>query len=160
MAVDPEKFLKAKRFTADFTFNEGTKQVLMKPASETVAGKVELATEAETLAGTDAVRAVTPVNLAAALAALGDKYVTGVAGYNTTTHTLVLTLHGGTTVDIPMTAVIADLGSSLPAATTIVVGATRFATIAETYAGTINDAAVTPDALKYVLDNAVDMFGD
>ncbi|UDL15968.1 hypothetical protein QEH42_gp250 [Microbacterium phage Pumpernickel] len=49
-------------------------------ASATTAGKVELATDAEAIAGTDAVRAVTPANL---MAVAGDSTKDFVSAFNT-----------------------------------------------------------------------------
>ena len=49
-------------------------------ASATVQGKVELATDAEAITGTDAVRAVTPANL---MAVVGDSTKDFVAAFNT-----------------------------------------------------------------------------
>lgn len=52
------------------TINAGSAVASVPDASETVKGKVELATTAEATAGTDTVRAVTPAGLAAAVGTL------------------------------------------------------------------------------------------
>lgn len=58
----------------DITF--GDLDFVLPPATETVQGVVELATEAETLTGTDTERAVTPASLAAALEILATAAAT------------------------------------------------------------------------------------
>lgn len=60
--------------------NAGSALPLMPDASETVKGKVELATTAEATAGTDTVRAVTPAGLAAAVGSLVPQATTTVQG--------------------------------------------------------------------------------
>ncbi len=52
---------------------------LIVPATDTVAGLVELATNAEAVAGTDAVRAVTPAALRAATSVIAQTTQTGTA---------------------------------------------------------------------------------
>jgi len=60
--------------------NAGSALPLVPAASDTVAGKVELATDAETTTGTDATRAVTPHGLAAAVATLVPSATTSAQG--------------------------------------------------------------------------------
>src|SRR5688500_20181663 len=50
------------------TIDDGSALAAIPDASETVKGKVELATSAATITGTDAVRAVTPAGLEATVA--------------------------------------------------------------------------------------------
>ena len=50
--------------------------ILSKAATTTIAGSVELATNAETTTGTDTTRAVTPSGLHSALAGLSDTVIT------------------------------------------------------------------------------------
>jgi hypothetical protein len=60
--------------------NAGSTLVAVPSASTTVAGKVELATDAETTTGTDATRAVTPAGLSAAVGTLVPDASTTVKG--------------------------------------------------------------------------------
>ena len=111
-------------------------------ASETVAGKVELATAAETQAGTDNTRAVTPAGLAAA---------------------------GATKLRTPRTLTIGNTGKNfdgsadvswslaevgVTAATETASGIVELATAAETQAGTDNTRAVTPAGLAAAFKGA------
>jgi microcystin-dependent protein len=62
------------------TIDAGSVLVAVPDASDTVKGKVELATDAETITGTDTVRAVTPAGLAAAVGTLVPDASTTVKG--------------------------------------------------------------------------------
>ena len=62
------------------TINAGSALPSVPDASETVKGKVELATTAEATTGTDTVRAVTPAGLAAAVGSLVPDASTTVKG--------------------------------------------------------------------------------
>jgi hypothetical protein len=53
------------------TITVGDVTAVVSPASETLAGKIEIATQAEVTAGTDDVRAITPLKLKAALGTTG-----------------------------------------------------------------------------------------
>ena len=106
------------------------------PATESVKGIVELATAAETTAGTDATRAVHPAGLKAAIAA-GTAKSAGTADALATARTIALSglatgtataFDGGANISIPVTAV--SQANKLAAARTIAVsgGATGTAT--------------------------------
>jgi hypothetical protein len=103
---------------------DGTLKTASIPAATlTSTGVVELATNAETVAGTDTVRAVTP------------------AGLSTTMATKADIAHTHTGADITS----GTIGSAyLPAATTAAAGVTQLATVAETLVGTSTTKAVTP----------------
>lgn len=76
-------------------------QYNVEAASETLAGKVELATDAETVTGTDTSRAVTPANVTAKMAAPGDFGQTTpakIAGTNIAAGVTVETLAANRTV--------------------------------------------------------------
>lgn len=156
MPIDQEKFLKAKRFATDFDLDEGSGNVLVKAATTTRAGKVELATNAEALLGTDTSRVITPAALLAVISSLVaggfDKYVVGAIGYNSTTNVLILELSDGSTVSVSMSAVIADAVSSVPAATSSVAGVVELATQSESLLGSDTTRAVTPAGLKSTVD--------
>ena len=75
----------------DITVNDGGDSITIAAtdASATAKGIVELATDAEAITGTDTVRAITPANLAAVLAAVRGAYV-GINAQTGTTYTPVL----------------------------------------------------------------------
>jgi hypothetical protein len=64
--VDATPLLTRAALTGDVTASQGSNATTVVSSSETVAGKIELATQTETDTGTDDVRAVTPLKLATA----------------------------------------------------------------------------------------------
>lgn len=86
-------------------------------ASETVKGKIELATQAETTAGTDDLRAITPLKLKtlidARLASLPtDKYIASMASYDNVTNIATFNLAGGGTTTADFTPIVNDAVAS------------------------------------------------
>jgi len=67
MAINQEKFVKLKRFSDNFTFDDTADQVVPKDASDTVKGVIRIATAAEITAGTETEAAITPAQFADAL---------------------------------------------------------------------------------------------
>lgn len=65
--VDTTPLLTRAALTGDVSASQGSNSTTVVSASDTVAGKVELATSAETTTGTDATRAVTPDGLAGSI---------------------------------------------------------------------------------------------
>ncbi len=133
-------------------------------ATDTVAGIVELATDAETLTGTDITRAVTPAGIKAALAKTpspvgnGGKFAKAAADGSMWTYRApaeVLSDIGAAPVihthDYATTnhthATYADINHSHPAATTEALGFIELATSAEAQAGVDAVRAVTPAGL-------------
>lgn len=102
-------------------------------ASTTVKGKVELATSAETITGSDTVRAVTPAGAAAAYQPL-DSDLTAIAALSTTSY-------GRAVLALANTAALMAL---LSASSETVSGIVELATQAETNTGTDDVRAVTP----------------
>lgn len=105
-------------------------------ASETVQGKVELATTAEATTGTDTARAVTP----AGVKAVGDTKAP-------LSHT-----HTAANVTDFSTAADARVNALVPASSETAAGKVELATAAETTTGTDNTRAVHPAGLKVELD--------
>ena len=106
-------------------------------ATETQRGAVELATVAESQAGTSTTTAVTPAGLAAAIAAipaLDGSETKLIAGTNTT-------VTGSGTTAAPYVV-------NVPTATEALAGAVELATVAESQAGTSSNTAVTPAGLS------------
>jgi hypothetical protein len=92
----------------------------------------------------------------AAIAALpADKYVNGLSGYNATTNVLTLTLSDASTVDINMTALVADAVGSVAAASETASGIAAIATTAEVTTGTDDLRFVTPLKLAAYVANAI-----
>jgi hypothetical protein len=114
-------------------------------ASETVAGKVELATAAETTTGTDNTRAVHPAGLKVELDKKAPLASPGFSG----TPTAPTAAPGTNTTQLATTAFVVD---RTPAATEMVSGVVELASSAEVLAGTDNTRAVHPAGLKTALD--------
>lgn len=122
---------------SDFnTAVDGRVAAAVPVASETVQGKVELATVAEATAGTDTARAVTP----AGVKAVGD------------TKAPISHTHTASQVTDFSTAADARVNALVPAATETAAGKVELATAAETTTGTDNTRAVHPAGLKVELD--------
>jgi hypothetical protein len=122
-------------------------------ASDTVSGRVELATNAETLAGTDTARAVTPAGAASVYTPLD--FSTRTDGTSIQGSDIVPVRRG--TQDVRVTAT--QLLSGVPNATESVRGTVELATNAETTAGTDGTRAVHPKGLKVELDKKLDLSG-
>lgn len=112
-------------------------------ASTTVKGIVELATDAETVTGTDAVRAITPSNLTAKM----DPDTTLVGNSDARIATQKATK---TYVDTQITTV------TIPDASTTVKGKVELATDAEAVTGTDQVRAVTPGNVAAVFTDRID----
>ena len=119
--------------------NAGSALPLMPDASETVKGKVELATSAETITGTDAVRAVTPAGLQAKVASDTAKGIVELA-------TSAETITGTDTA-----RAVTPAGLQAKVASDTAQGIVELATSAETITGTDTARAVTPAGLSAVL---------
>jgi phage-related tail fiber protein len=116
---------------------------LHSAATETAAGLIELATAAETTAGSDTTRAVTPKTLATELgkkANLASPALTG-------TPTAPTAASGTNTTQLATTAFVKTAISSIPAASETAAGLIELATAAETTAGSDTTRAVTPKTL-------------
>lgn len=111
-------------------------------ASDTVSGKVELATTAETTTGTDATRAVTPDGLHDMTSLAGAAWFLDEDAMTTDSATKVPSQQS---VKAYVDAQIS--GGSVPAASDTVAGKVELATTAETTTGTDATRAVTPDGL-------------
>lgn len=122
-------------------------------ASETVSGIVELATTAETTAGTDAVRAVTPAGLLAVSSTKQplDDDLTAIANIVPSDDDFIQR-KSGVWVKRTVAQVAADLiASSAMAASDTQKGVVELATNAETLAGTDTVRAVTPASMASAL---------
>lgn len=108
---------------------------IVTAASETAAGKVELATDAETITGTDTARAVTPANLQAKVASDTAKGIVELA-----TDAEVVT--GSDTA-----RAVTPAGLHNKTASEAARGVVELATAAETTTGTDATRAVSPDGL-------------
>lgn len=136
-------------------------------ASETVAGKVELATLEETLAGADSQKAVTPVGLKTVADgkapkthghALTDANITGVlpiaqvpTGNSGTTVALGNHTHSSSGITDFASAVDTRINSQVPAASLTVAGRIELATDGEVALGGDLVRAVTPAGLRSVM---------
>jgi hypothetical protein len=126
-------------------------------ASTTVKGIVELATDAETVTGSDTVRATTPAGVAAAIAGI---VAGGSIDASTTAKGIVelatdaeATTGTDTVRAVTPHALAAALATvTVPDASTTVKGIVELATSAETTTGTDAVRAVTPAGLKAVTD--------
>lgn len=117
--------------------------VTVADASTAVKGIVQLATEAETLAGENSSKAVVPITLKKAL----DNKVSVVDGKGLSTNDY--TNEDKTKVNNALT--------SVPDATTSIKGVVQLATDAEVGTGTNTTKAVTPSGLKTALDEKVNV---
>lgn len=120
--------------------------VTVPPASETVAGVSEYATNAETIAGVIADRTVTVTALAATAANFQwatPNATTVASGRVRLTTNPEAAAFASTTLAVTPAA----LAFAIPQATTAAVGRSRLATLAETNAQAVTDAAVTPSGL-------------
>lgn len=134
--------------TTAFVMANGGGTGTVVDASETVKGKVELATAAETTTGTDNTRAVHPAGLKVELdkkAPLASPGLTGVP-------TAPTAAPGTATTQLATTAFVASASSSVPLASETVAGKVELATAAETQTGADNTRAVHPLGLKTELD--------
>ena len=123
----------------------GSALVAVPDASTTVAGKAELATDAEAITGTDVVRTVTPHALAAALAAYVPSATTSAQGkVELATDAEAITGTDAVRAVTPH-ALAAMVAAYL--ATTSLAGIVELATDAETVAVTDATRAVTPHGL-------------
>jgi hypothetical protein len=120
-------------------------------ATESLAGKVELATAAETQAGADGTRAVHPAGLKSALDLKAPLASPGLTG----TPTAPTAAAGTNTTQVATTAFVATAVASVAVATETVRGAVELATGAETLAGTDNTRAVHPAGLKAAFPNSL-----
>ena len=116
-------------------------------ASETRAGKVELATPDEVTAGTDTTKAVTPAGVAAAInkATTANALVIKDEGTAKTTSTKEIDFTGNS---VTATAVGDKVKVSVQSASTSQEGSTKLATVAEATQGTSQSLAVTPAGVK------------
>ena len=124
-------------------------------ASETVSGRVELATAAETTAGTDNIRAVHPAGLKVELdkkANLASPTFTGTPAAPTATA-------GTNTTQVATTAFVTAAITAIPAASETVRGRVELATAAETTTGTDNTRAVHPAGLRVELLKKLNLTG-
>jgi len=139
----------------------GDASFLYPPATETIKGVAELATQAETDAGADDQRTVTPlklkVRLDAALAALSATLTAAIDAVEAAATAAIDALSTATTNALNTLAArtitgggLATGGGDLSANRTITVAA---ASLAETDAGAIGDKAVVPSALANILAN-------
>ena len=124
-------------------------------ASETVSGRVELATAAETTTGTDNTRAVHPAGLKVELdkkANLASPTFTGTPAAPTATA-------GTNTTQVATTAFVTAAITAIPAASETVRGRVELATAAETTTGTDNTRAVHPAGLRVELLKKLNLTG-
>ena len=133
------------------TAAELAKLALVVDATTSNKGLVELATQPETTAGTDATRAVTPATLAGLLAArIATTTARGLVELATSAEALT-----GTDAERAVVpAALAHVLDNRPA-TTGGTGLVELATTAETQAGTDATRAVTPAGLQSVIDNTL-----
>jgi hypothetical protein len=117
------------------TVDAGSVVGSVSDASETTKGLIELATDAETIAGTDAVRAVTPLALAALTAA------------DTRRGLVELATNAEVTTGTDTARAVTPAGLAQLVATATIKGLVELATDAETATGTDATRAVTPASL-------------
>lgn len=123
------------------TINAGAILGSVPSASTTVEGIIEIATNAESIAGVDAVRAVTPASLAATSTTLVPAATTAVAG-RVELATDAETITGTDTV-----RAVTPSNLTAKVASTTASGIVELATDAETITGTDTVRAVTPSNL-------------
>ena len=121
----------------------------MPAASDTAAGKVELATDLETQTGLDATRAVTPLGLNSRTATTGR---TGLVELSTLAEAIAGT---DTTRAVTPEGVKAVVDARVVAASETAQGIVELATVAEATAGTDTSRAVTPAGVKAAIDAKV-----
>lgn len=117
--------------------NEINAKPSASPASETVSGTAEIATQAETNAGTDDARMITPLKFQTRMAAYAQPLaanLTDLAGQASTSY-------GRALLNV---ADQAGLTALIRTASETLTGVARFATQAETNAGTLDTVVVTP----------------
>lgn len=122
---------------------------LVSASSETVQGKIEIATQAETNTGTDDARAVTPLKFQTRLAAYAqplDSDLTSLAALTTTSY-------GRALLELANQAALMALLSS---ASETVEGKVELATTAEATTGTDTTRAVTAAGVKANVDSRID----
>ena len=133
-------------------------------ASETVKGKVELATRLEAIAGTDKSRATTPegvkATVSAGIAAIpavpdASETVKGKVQLATTVETKAGTDSAKAITSSGLKGTLAALNTGVAAATTDKAGVVELATTDETSAGTDTVRATTPAGVKATVDSAV-----
>ena len=124
-------------------------------ASETRAGKVELATPDEVTAGTDTTKAVTPAGVAEAInkATTANALVIKDEGTAKTTSTKEIDFTGNS---VTATAVGDKVKVSVQSASTSQEGSTKLATVEEATQGTSQSLAVTPAGVKAAIAAALD----
>lgn len=134
------------------TINAGSAIPVVPDATETVKGKVELATTAEVVTGTDTSRAVTAAGVAAAMAAFPAASATVQGKVELATDSEATT---GT--DTARAVTPANLAAAVPAhvpvASTTVRGKVELATDAESVTGTDTARAVTPSGVAAAIDS-------
>lgn len=118
-------------------------------SSETVSGRIEIATQTETNTGTDDLRAVTPLKFQTRLAAYAqplDSDLTSIAALTTTAY-------GRAFLELANQAALMAL---LSAASSTAQGIVELATDAETTTGTDTARATTPANVKAAIDARID----
>ncbi|MEE8208147.1 MAG: hypothetical protein V3T88_04220 [Nitrosomonadaceae bacterium] len=159
--------------TITFTAGAGTLVIEGTDATETQDGVVELATDAEAIAGTDAVRAIVPTSLKAKLGTQTDHGILVGSGTTAAVTALAVGTNGqvavGSTGADPVFATIGSTDGTLTitgGAGTLVIegtdasttqeGVVELTTDAEATAGTDTTRAVTAEALKAKLGTQTD----
>lgn len=140
--------------TADGTWLKVQSIPTTPAASETQSGTVELATAAETIAGTDTSRGVHPAGVTAAINSLVPTATDSVAGKVELATTAEAATGTDTTRSVTPAGVAAAIAAQVPTATTAVAGKVELATNAEALAGTDTTRGVTPAGMAaYVAAN-------
>lgn len=134
------------------TINAGSSIPTVPDASTTVKGKVELATDAEVVTGTDTVRAATPSGVAAAIAAFPAASATVQGKVELATNTEATT-GTDTTRAVTPANLAAAVATHVPITSTTVQGKVELATNAEAITGTDTARAVTPSGVAAAIDS-------